>query len=59
MEALETVFTISQVAELEHCSESTIRTEISRGQLRAYRVGSMWRIPESALVEYRNRVVTA
>jgi len=50
------VYTIREVAALERVGENTIRREIARGRLRAYRVSArVIRIPEAWLEEYRQR----
>jgi len=51
----EKAFTIPEVAKLEQVSPSTVRREIVRGALQAYRSGGQVRIRPSALEEYREK----
>ena len=51
----EKAFTIPEVAKLEQVSPSTVRREIDRGALQAYRSGGQVRIKPSALEAYRDQ----
>lgn len=41
--------TVAEAAELLHCSEKTLRRMISRGDVRAYRIGRMIRLSRTDL----------
>ena len=44
-----TVWTVKETAELLRVSELHIRRMITRGQLRALKVGRAWRVPADAI----------
>jgi excisionase family DNA binding protein len=44
--------TVSQVAERLACDPRTVRAEIERGRLPAFRVGHNWRVTPEALADY-------
>ena len=48
----EKLLRVDQVAEMLDVSNMTIYRELKRGNLRHLRVGSLYRIPESAVKEY-------
>lgn len=52
-------YTIAEVAEIEQCSTDTIRREIARGNLKAYRIGRLIRIRASDLEKARRPVTNA
>jgi excisionase family DNA binding protein len=51
--------TPQQVARVWACSGETVRRLCASGELRAVRVGALWRIPAEALEEYRQRHTVA
>ena len=48
-------YTIEEVAKMLKVSHMTIRREIERGNLKAGKVGHVWRITEEELKRYLNR----
>lgn len=52
----EVSYSIAQAAEIENCSPDTIRREIARGNLKAYRIGRLIRIRANDLEKARRPV---
>ena len=53
------VTTPDEVARYWGCSPNHVRNLISRGELRAFRLGArLWRIPVEAIAEYELRQMT-
>lgn len=48
-------YTVEEVAKMLKVSHMTIRREIERGNLKAAKVGHVWRITEEELKRYLNR----
>jgi excisionase family DNA binding protein len=48
-------YTVKEVAALLRVNERTVLNLIDRGELKANRVGSLWRISQEALDEYLQR----
>jgi excisionase family DNA binding protein len=48
-------FTPEELAALWKCSPRTVRDRCQRGEIRAFRVGDLWRIPADAVAEYEAR----
>ncbi|WP_432256249.1 helix-turn-helix domain-containing protein [Limimaricola sp. AA108-03] len=56
---MEKILTLNQVAERWNCCSNTVRNEINRGKLRAFRVGERrYGVPISAVEEYESRWAT-
>ena len=53
------VFTIDEIAERLRVSRDTVRRLIERGELRAMKIGSQWRIAEEDLDAYVRRTTTS
>lgn len=54
-ESLPRVFKISDIAERWECSEHHVRKVIESGELRAFRIGKLWRVRLDAIDEYEAR----
>lgn len=50
-------YTPDSLAERWQCSAETVRQMIKRGELRAFRVGVMYRVPVDAVEEYECRTL--
>lgn len=57
--SLEPDLTIAEVARLQKCSEDTVRREISRGNLKAYRFGRLIRVRPTDLKKAKKPVTNA
>lgn len=55
----ETVYTLQEAAEREKCSVDTIRREVARGNIKAYRIGRLIRIRAADLEKARRPVTNA
>jgi excisionase family DNA binding protein len=55
----ERFLTINQTAELLGVHHGTVRRMIAKGRLRAVRVGRLWRVPGSALLELEQAALAA
>ena len=42
-------YTVTELARRWQCHQETIRRMIQRGDLKAFRVGKQWRIPQEAV----------
>lgn len=51
------VYKVPEAAEILQVNQSTVKAEISRGRLKAFKVGTDWRISEQALEEYTGVVL--
>lgn len=49
---METHYTIKEVCETLRLADSTVRRYIREGKMRAVKIGSVWRISESAIAEF-------
>jgi excisionase family DNA binding protein len=48
----EKYYSPNEIAEIYNVKEDTVRKWISMGRLKAIKMGRLWRIPESALLEF-------
>lgn len=48
-------YTLAQVAEILNCTYQTVYKLVKRGEIKAFRVGSDFRVKEENLNEYMNR----
>ncbi len=56
---MDQILTIEQVAKRWNCCANTVRSEINRGKLRAFRIGERkYGIPEGSVYEYERRWAT-
>lgn len=55
IEGLPRVFNLSDVAERWDCSEAHVRKVVETGELRAFRIGKLWRIRGDAIDEFEAR----
>jgi excisionase family DNA binding protein len=53
----EMLLTIEQAAERLQLHPDTVRKQLQRGDLRGFKRGRVWRIPESALTETKKEPV--
>lgn len=50
-------YKVADIAEMLQCDPSTVKAEIHRGRLEAFKNGSEWRITEQALEKYTGVVL--
>lgn len=52
----ETLYSVNQVVDILQVNNETVYRWIAQGKLKAQRFGKLWRIPESSLNEFGNKV---
>lgn len=51
-------YTPEQLAALWQCDRTTVRRRCASGEIRAFRIGDLWRIPAEAVAEFEARTMT-
>lgn len=51
------LLTTQEVAQIYRCSDAMIRVLLRRGELRALKIGDLWRIPRSEAIRYLSQRV--
>ena len=51
-------YTPEELADLWKCDRTTVRRRCASGELRAFRIGDLWRIPSEAVAEFEQRTMT-